>query len=376
MFTGNGIRFTLKIMKKLPMTLSIIAVAAVAVFFGYMAYHRNQPQETVGRDAGGSQFDRTSSEEDQAPQGGDLCGGTGGNGQIVSVGDNMFTMRRKDGINQIIHLSDPAIIETSAGSASLADLKMGNRVTLVGGPNPDGSFTADTVVVCNGTQENGTGQAAPITVRNGNPEKYEKVRSIVHTATILLVGLIWIGISAFLLLRKRESLVHVLFFTIFYIYLYKVLDYTLFQFQSLLLLQHFVPDLRLNGLRDGTNINLLPLGTLTLEDVRTSLLNILMMMPFGFGLPFITTFRMKKVVIAGLLFSIVIELLQLITGFMANTTFRVADINDVIFNTAGVVIGYILFIEFMRIYRRIFRNLGISTNPILRYIAERPQDIS
>src|SRR5919108_5650462 len=83
----------------------------------------------------------------EIPQSGDLCGGTGGNGQIVSVGKNEFTMKRNDnGSDQIIHLTDRATIETSTGSASLSDLKIGYRVTLIGGPNPDGSFTADTVV--------------------------------------------------------------------------------------------------------------------------------------------------------------------------------------------------------------------------------------
>lgn len=87
----------------------------------------------------------------EIPQGGDLCGGTGGNGQIVSVGNNEFTMKRNDdGSDQVVHLTGQATITTSAGSASLSDLKIGYRVTLVGGPNSDGSFTADTVVVCNG----------------------------------------------------------------------------------------------------------------------------------------------------------------------------------------------------------------------------------
>ena len=87
----------------------------------------------------------------EIPQSGDLCGGTGGNGQIVSVGNNEFTMKRNDdGSDQVVHLTGQATIKTSAGPASLSDLKIGYRVTLVGGPNPDGSFSADTVVVCNG----------------------------------------------------------------------------------------------------------------------------------------------------------------------------------------------------------------------------------
>ena len=87
----------------------------------------------------------------ESPQSGDLCGGTGGNGQIVSVGDNEFTIKLSaDRSDMVVHLMGWATIKTSAGSASLSDLKIGYRVTLVGDRNPDGSFTADTVVVCNG----------------------------------------------------------------------------------------------------------------------------------------------------------------------------------------------------------------------------------
>jgi glycopeptide antibiotics resistance protein len=191
--------------------------------------------------------------------------------------------------------------------------------------------------------------------------------------TILLFGLIWIGIFTSLRLKKKKSLVYLIFFTIFYVYLFKVLDYTLFQFQSLLLLKHFMPDLILNGQTAGKNMNLIPLVSLTSQDLKTSLLNILLLVPFGFGLSFITNLRMKKIVVIGALFSIVIEFLQLVTGFMAKITFRIADINDVIFNTVGVVIGYILFVGFVRIYRHISHNGEISANPILRYIDERPQ---
>ncbi len=309
---------------------------------------------------------------------GDLCGGTGGNGQIVSVESDAFTMRRNDGGSQTVHLAGQTTIHTSAGPGSESDLKTGERVTLVGGPNPDGSFTADAVFVCSGAAEasaqtNGPGTAARAAVQNQNAGAYEKVSGIVNMATLLLVGLIWLGLLAYLGLKRRKGFVYMLFFTIFYVYLYKVLDYTLLQFQSLILLQHFVPGLMLNGIEAGRSVNLIPLATLTLEDVKTSLLNILMMMPFGFGLPFVTNFRFKRVVIAGLLISIMIELLQLVTGFMANTTFRVADINDLLFNTIGVAIGYILFVQFIRIYRRIIRNSKIRVNPIARYIAERPQ---
>ena len=192
-------------------------------------------------------------------------------------------------------------------------------------------------------------------------------------SVVLLFGLIWLGVTLFLRIKKNKSFVFLLFFSIFYIYLYKVLDFTLFQYQFLLLLKYFMPGLRLNGQTAGSAINLIPLITLTPDDLRTSLLNILLTIPFGFGLPFITRLRMKEVTIIGAIFSITIEILQFTSGLLAKITFRVADINDVMFNTVGVAVGYILFLGFMRLFHYVFHNREAVTNPILRYIADLQQ---
>jgi pectate lyase len=136
---------------KLIFIIILVIVVAAAAFFGYKIYHKTQLQESSVHGAGSSQLDRSGNEQEgEVPQSGDLCGGTGGIGQIVSVGNNAMTLKRKDGKNLITHLTSQTTIKTSTGSASLSDLKIGERVTLVGGPNSDGSFTADTVVVCNG----------------------------------------------------------------------------------------------------------------------------------------------------------------------------------------------------------------------------------
>jgi glycopeptide antibiotics resistance protein len=193
-------------------------------------------------------------------------------------------------------------------------------------------------------------------------------------STVLCCGLIWLVAAAILRLRRRKSFVYLLFFTIFYVYIVAVLDYTIFQFQSIFLLNYLSPDrLILNGRTVEEGINLVPLVTLGSADLKTSFLNILMLVPFGFGLPFITKLRMKGVVVAGALFSLAIELLQLLTGLMAHMTFRTVDINDVIFNTAGAASGYMLFIGFMRAYQRVHGNGRTAANPVSRYIAERPQ---
>lgn len=111
----------------------ISAVAAAALFYGAVVYPISH-QPVVTPEVGAR---------------GDLCGGTGGNGQIVSVGNNKFNIELKDGRIQTINLTTQATIKTSAGPASPSDLKIGDRVTLVGDVNPDGSFTAGAVFVCN-----------------------------------------------------------------------------------------------------------------------------------------------------------------------------------------------------------------------------------
>lgn len=184
---------------------------------------------------------------------------------------------------------------------------------------------------------------------------FHQVNLAINLSTVLLFSLVWLGIVIFLRLKKKKSFWYLLVFTVFCVYLYKVLDYTLFQFQFLLLLKNFLPGLMLNGSTAGESLNLIPLATLTAQDLKTSLLNVLLLVPFGFGLSLLGNFRLKKVVIIGALVSVGIELVQLITGYLAQITFRIADINDVIFNTIGAAVGYMLYTAVMRLYRHISR---------------------
>ena len=165
---------------------------------------------------------------------------------------------------------------------------------------------------------------------------------LIAAIPVTVAGVVWLAL-AWHLHRRGRNAVYVAFFTVFFVYGFKVLDYTLFQFQSLLLLQHFDPNLILNGVPNDERLNLVPLVALESADVRTSLLNVAMMVPFGLGLPFLTRLRWGSVVSAGAMVSVAIELLQLVTGVLGGITFRVADVNDVIFNAAGAGLGVLIF---------------------------------
>ena len=82
------------------------------------------------------------------------------------------------------------------------------------------------------------------------------------------------------------------------------------------------------------NINLIPFNIIE----KTFYLNILMLVPFGFLVPFIWKNYRKfyKTLFLGAGFSLMIEISQLITN-------RTTDVNDLIANTMGALIGYIIW---------------------------------
>lgn len=83
-------------------------------------------------------------------------------------------------------------------------------------------------------------------------------------------------------------------------------------------------------------VNVIPIVGM-IEEPAEALLNVLLFLPLGFFLPILwEKFRSPlETVIFGFCVSLFVELSQLFT-------FRVSDINDLIANTAGAVIGYLI----------------------------------
>lgn len=103
------------------------------------------------------------------------------------------------------------------------------------------------------------------------------------------------------------------------------------------------------------NINIIPFFS---EIKVTYYLNILMFMPLGFLLPLIwkTYRKFIKVLIFGFGMSFSIEILQLINS-------RVTDIDDLLMNSLGTCIGYLLFY----LIKRIFVNWGNNASELVDY---------
>ena len=84
------------------------------------------------------------------------------------------------------------------------------------------------------------------------------------------------------------------------------------------------------------NMNLQPFAYM-FSDLDSTLLNVLLFVPLGFSLPILwTKFRKFFLTVGfGLLSSLLIEILQIFT-------YRASDVNDLITNTFGTLIGWIM----------------------------------
>lgn len=79
---------------------------------------------------------------------------------------------------------------------------------------------------------------------------------------------------------------------------------------------------------------------------REIILNVIMMMPFGFLYPIIKRKNILNTVVSTLIFSLIIESSQLLSAWWGSLDSRSFDVTDLITNTIGGLIGYIIFIIF------------------------------
>lgn len=139
----------------------------------------------------------------------------------------------------------------------------------------------------------------------------------------------------------RYSLKHFIWIYIFYIYLMLVYICT-----GIGTIYEFTRDIRIHKtVTELTQMNLIPFSP-TSGGIIGYIANIIMFMPLGFLLPLIwKQFKSAwKVTCTGLLFSLAIELSQLLN-------IRDTDIDDLMMNTIGAFLGWILFCLFEKLFK-------------------------
>lgn len=114
------------------------------------------------------------------------------------------------------------------------------------------------------------------------------------------------------------------------------------------------------------SLNLIPLAGL-LGDIEEPALNVVLFLPLGILLPVLwKRFRgMKPVLAAGFFLSLGIELLQILT-------FRLTDVNDLLMNTLGTLLG---FLAVEGIGKRFSGRLFFQDEPEGKYEFERAAGI-
>lgn len=176
--------------------------------------------------------------------------------------------------------------------------------------------------------------------------------SVSFILPVILFTIVWI-ISRIIFYKKNKPInkTREIFINLFFVYFLILVNFTLFKYGYLMLdydikfYVNYIPFIETIKMFMGE-----------FSDINYALYNvignILLFVPLGFCIPlfFNKKNRINKVILYGFLASLTIELLQLFT--LNNIT----DIDDIIFNTLGSIIGFIIF----NIIYSIFKNTKIS----------------
>lgn len=106
----------------------------------------------------------------------------------------------------------------------------------------------------------------------------------------------------------------------------------------------------INGIRKALTIsnqysNVINLWSVLKDIFLGFICNIILFLPLGFLMPIINrkVYNAKRIVLIGFLISFIIELLQLMTSIAGLTYDRVFDVDDIIANVIGSVIGFLIY---------------------------------
>lgn len=178
---------------------------------------------------------------------------------------------------------------------------------------------------------------------------------------IMPIGLVVILLLLFIEFRRKRSIPHIFCLIVFSIYI-------LFAMKEV-----FFP-ININGTYADTmrkvplisHINLIPfyLGQTQAfndRDILDFINNILLTIPFGFGVVFVSQFKLKDFIWLPFVVGFGVEITQLVISLLLGYPYRVIDINDALLNAIGVLIGYGLFRVFAWLFILMTRNLQIKS---------------
>jgi len=194
-----------------------------------------------------------------------------------------------------------------------------------------------------------------------------------------LVGILVLCLVLAVLGARKHSLSYLFCFSLFGIYLLLVAGVTLFPMPlpaggNLIVTGREVSHIL-------SQVNLIPLYYRDFKYldpvfvfVREIVANIILTMPFGFGLSFVTRVRAKQLPFLALAAGIGIETTQLILCLAVQSSYRGVDINDALVNALGVLAGYELFKVFCRVYVSMTRRFKKEPKGLFAYLLRVSQN--
>jgi glycopeptide antibiotics resistance protein len=166
-------------------------------------------------------------------------------------------------------------------------------------------------------------------------------------------GLALMVFCLYLLRRAGHGWLHVVVFTLFWLYGMLILSQALFPIP---VVEMDAASARREIGEVFGRINWSPfqyvyhaLGRAIFKEI---LLNFLITVPAGLVLPYLFKLRERGILITLAACGLGIELMQLALSVLVKLSYRVVDISDVILNSAGFLMGYVLFLLFSYLFRR------------------------
>jgi glycopeptide antibiotics resistance protein len=189
-----------------------------------------------------------------------------------------------------------------------------------------------------------------------------------------------VGILAILLLilwRRKRTPAYLFCFAVFGFYFLILIGLTLFPMPGVM--EYEGLPWRESFAHIFSRINLIPLNYggffpdysfLVYFEIKG---NILLTIPFGFGINFLLPGVLKKRPWLAFSVGFAIETAQLISMLAWGISYRGVDINDVVWNTLGVFIGWGFFRVFVWLFSKIKLRFGMPTRGFLASIDEMIQ---
>ncbi|WP_375163008.1 VanZ family protein [Paenibacillus sp. SC116] len=164
----------------------------------------------------------------------------------------------------------------------------------------------------------------------------------------------------------KKSNTYLLFLSLFFFYILALLKLTLLP----LPLGSLLHSLREEEQNTLLLINLKPLWLAEHYSFLLSeqLLNVLLLIPFGFLINYLCQSNTKNIMLYMVGFTLFIEFLQFMLCLYLRYPYRVIDINDVIYNFVGACMGFVFFKLFSFVYVLYIDKYNIKLDPISQFM--------